>query len=789
VTRMLDRKLLRDLRLWRGQILAIAAVAACGIMSFVTMQSNYDALYSAQEAYYRDYRFADVFATIARAPKSVEQQVASIASVNVVQTRVVEDVIADLPGRQDPATLRLISIPDGAQPKLDRIFLRAGRLPSVDARNEAVISEAFAQANHIGVGSTANVVLNGRYQTLRIVGIGLSPEYVYEMRGGSDIWPDSRHFGIAWMNDSALATAFDMRDGFNDLALELAPGASEGATIERLDATLSKYGTLGAYGRADQLSDRFVANELRQLRAQAIAIPLIFLSVAAFLINAALARLVATQREQIAILKAFGYESTTIAWHYVKSAIATIVLGAVAGIAGGWWLGLRLATLYTKFFRFPETLFSMKPGIVALAVAISLVAGILGAMASVRSAVKLPPAEAMRPPSPATFRPTIFERLGLTRFFPASFRMLIRTIERKPLASLFTIIAIAFSVSIIVVGRSTIDAVNWMMTIQFQYVGREDATIVFVRPLSSNAHWSLRNIPGVLEAEPFRAAFARVSDQSRSRRLAVLGIPSNPQLHRVVDRDLRALEPPARGVLITRALADVLDVKPGSMLTIAFLEGSRRVVRVPVQQVADELIGLNVYMRATELNRLLQEDATISGAYLRIDPSAKAAFDAAVKRTKMVSGISYRKAALDEFQRSFAESIGISAAFILGFAFVIACGVVYNSGRVALSERVRELCTLRILGYSFRDTAYMLLGEQALLTLLGILPGFLIGYLLNLALQPLYEIEYYRVPIVTSDTTYAFAAAFTIMAAAVSAALLAMQFRRVDLVAALKAGE
>lgn len=786
---MLDRKLLRDLRLWRGQIVAIAAVAACGIMAFVTMQSNYDAMYSAQAAYFRDFRFADVFSTLTRAPNAVARQIAAIPDVDAVQTRVVEDAIADVPSHRDPATLRLISIPDGKQPALNRIFLRSGRLPSIDARDETVVSEAFAQANRLEVGSTVSVLLNGRYQRLRIVGIGLSPEYVYEMRGGTDIWPDSLHFGVAWMNDSALATAFDMHDAFNDVALRIAPNADRAAAIERLDTVLARFGSLGAYGRDDQFSYRFVSNELRQLRAQAIVIPLIFLGVAAFLINAALSRLVATQRDQIAILKAFGYGNARVAWHYVKAAVLTVVLGALIGVAGGAWLGFRLAVLYTKFFRFPETVFSVKPSVVVLAVAISLFAGVLGALWSVRSAAILPPAEAMRPPSPTVFRPTVLERLGLTRLFSASFSMLVRTVERKPAASLFTAVAIAFSVAILIVGRSAFDAVTWMMAVQFQHVSREDATISFVRPLDARARLGIRNISGVLESEPYRAAFARISYEHRSRRIAVLGVVPQPALHRIVDRGLHELRPPKRGVLVTRALAEILGVKPGSTVTIAFLEGRRSVVRLPVQQVADELIGLNVYMQLSQLNRVLHEGGSISGAYVRIDPKASEAFDAAVKLLPMISGVSYRKSALNEFERSFAESIGISAAFILGFAFVIAAGVVYNSGRVALSERARELSTLRILGYSVWDTIAMLVGEQGLLTLIAIPIGWGIGYLLNLAMQPLYELEYYRVPLVASDATYLFAAGFTILAAAASATLLALRLRSLDLVAALKAGE
>lgn len=786
---LLDRKLLRDLRSWLGQLAAIGAVAACGIMAFVTMQTNYDAMYDAQATYYAKYAFADVFANITRAPNDVAQRIAALPNVNRVQVRVVEDVLADIPGRSEPATLRLVGIPDGKQPVLDRVYVRRGRLPSSTARSEAVVSEAFAQANGLDIGSAIPVLVNGRREILQIVGIGLSPEYVYEMRGGADIWPDSRHFGIAWLNETPLAAAFDLTGAFNDVALTIAPGADKRAIVDQVDAILDRYGSLGAYDRTDQMSDRFVSNELQQLKAQALFIPLIFLGIAAFLIHVSLSRLVATQREQIAILKAFGYHNVTIAMHYVKAALATITVGASIGVLSGWWLGYRLAVLYTKFFRFPEVVFHLRPGTVAICVAISLAAGIAGAMLAVRNVVKLPPAEAMRPPSPASFRPTVLERLGLTAFFSSAVRMIVRNVERKPVSAAIGVLALSLAVAILVVGRSTVDAVNWMMEVQFHYVSREDATVTFVRPLSADIRFALRSLPGVLESEPYRAAFARVSYGHRFRRLVVIGLPIAPRLHRIVDRNVAEKVPPPNGVLITEALARILHAPPGSVVTISFLEGERRTVFEPVRDVVDELVGLNVYMDENELNRQLREDRSVSGAYVRVDPASEAAFDAATKATPKISGVVYRRSALEEFQRSFAESIGISAAFILAFAFVIAFGVVYNAGRVALSERGRELCTLRILGYALGDVARILIGEQVLLTVAAIPIGLAVGLGLDRALQPLYELEYYRVPIVVSRETYLFAVAFMVFAVAISSLALASGVRRLDVVAALKAGE
>lgn len=786
---LLDRKLLRDLRSWLGQLAAIGAVAACGIMAFVTMQTNYDAMYDAQATYYAKYAFADVFASITRAPNDVAQRIAALPNVNRVQARVVEDVLADIPGRSDPATLRLVGIPDGKQPALDRIYVRRGRLPSSTARNEAVVSEAFAQANGLDIGSVVPVIVNGRREILHIVGIGLSPEYVYEMRGGADIWPDSRHFGIAWLNETPLAAAFDLTGAFNDVALAVAPGADKRTIIERVDSILDRYGSLGAYDRSDQMSDRFVSNELQQLRAQALFIPLIFLGIAAFLIHVSLSRLVATQREQIAVLKAFGYSNVTVAMHYVKAALATIGVGASIGVLSGWWLGYRLAVLYTKFFRFPEVVFHLRAGTVAICVAISVLAGIAGATLAVRSVVRLPPAEAMRPPSPASFRPTVLERLGLTAFFSSAFRMIVRNVERKPVPAAISVLALGLAVAILVVGRSTVDAVNWMMEVQFHYVSREDATVTFVRPLSARIRFALRSLPGVMEFEPYRAVFARVSNGHRFRRLVVIGLPTAPRLHRIVDRNAVEKVPPPNGVLITEALSRILQAPPGSVITISFLEGDRRTIFEPVRGVVDELVGLNVYMDEGELNRQLREDASVSGAYLRVDPASEAAFDEATKATPKISGVVYRRSALEEFQRSFAESIGISTAFILAFAFVIAFGVVYNAGRVALSERSRELCTLRILGYSAGDVTRILIGEQALLTAAALPIGLVVGLGLDRALQPLYELEYYRVPIVVSRETYLFAVAFVLFAVAISSLALASAVRRLDVVAALKAGE
>lgn len=275
---------MRDLFHLRGQVIAVALVVACGIATYVTMRSSYDSLVVSRDAYYEAYRFADVFAQLKRAPESLAAEMQNIPGVATIQTRVVLEVTLDVPDLDEPATARLVSIPERQTPILNDIFIREGRYVESGRRDEVLVSEAFAEANRLQVGQSLGAVINGHWEQLRIVGIGLSPEYVHEIRA-ADIFPDRRRFGILWMSRDALGPAFDMEGAFNNVSVSLAPGASEADVIDRLDQLLERYGGLGAFGREEQESHRFLADEIEQDRITGIVVPSIFLGVAAFLIH------------------------------------------------------------------------------------------------------------------------------------------------------------------------------------------------------------------------------------------------------------------------------------------------------------------------------------------------------------------------------------------------------------------------------------------------------------------------------------------------------------------------
>jgi len=784
----LHRKLIRDLIHMRGQMFAVTLVLACGIATYVTMQSAFRSLEAAQSDYYSGFRFADIFTHVKRTPEPVSAAISAIPGVASVQTRVVMDVTLDVPGLDEPATGRLISIPERRTPMLNDLFLREGRYIEPGRHGEVLISEAFASANHLAVGDAIEAVMNGKWEQLRIVGIALSPEYIYEIRP-SEVFPDNRRFGVLWMSRDVLGPAFNMKDAFNDVAISLTRGADEPEVISRLDQVLDRYGCLGAYGRSDQISFRFLTDELGELCVYGLILPTLFLCIVAFLLNILLSRLVAMQRGQIAVLKAFGYTNVEIGLHYLELALVAVTAGTVAGVGAGLWLASGMMNIYARYFHFPALRLQADPPLILFAVAIAAGSACLGAISAVRRAVGLAPAEAMRPEPPATFRPGLLERIGLRTLLSPASRMIVRNLDRRRWRAVFSALAVALSVAIVVSGRYAIDAVDRLVSIQFHTVQREDVTVVFQEPRPARVRHELGQLAGVLRVEPFREIPARLRLGHRSRRVAILGLPSDGELRRPVDRQLRPVELPPDGLVLNTKLAEILAARPGDMVTVEVLEGARPVRQVPVAALADEPVGLGVYMDVSALHRLMREGDTISGAYMKVDPWIAPKLYSVLKHIPSISGVAVREAMLVSFWKTFGESIWVSTAFLVGFASVIAFGIVYNGARIALSERGNELACLRVLGYTRGEIGRILLGEQGLLTIGSIPAGFALGFALSLLLSRFFSRELFRLPLVVNTATYAFAAIVVLAAAIFSGLVVAQRLRHMDLTAVLKSRE
>ena len=661
----------------KGQMVAVGLVMACGLAMMIMSRSLILSLETTRSAYYERNRFADVFCDLKRAPNGMRERLAAIPGVAAVETRVVGALRIDLPGLAEPADGTIISIPEGHPARLNTLTLRTGRYPEPDKANEVIIGEAFAKAHGFQPGDWIDVTLRGARERLMIVGIALSPEFVFEARPGEAL-PDNKRFGVFWMNERELATANDLDGAFNNVIVDVAPGADNAAVMAEIDRLLEPYGGLIAYDRRDHASAKQLDDEIAMLNGMAIAFPIVFLSIATFMTSAVLARVIRLQREQIAQLKAFGYSSGQVGTHYLKFALVIVTVGLLAGGIAGTWLGANIVTMYHKFFQFPSLTFHPDFQAIGVAFFVSSAASLLGVFGAVRQAMRLPPAEAMRPEPPADFKPSLLGRLGVTNLAGPSMRMALRNIERRPWQAAFTVLGLALAVGIPIVPGAMRDGIVFLLDFQWTLAQRQDVTVTLIEPGSAAAFNDIRHFPGVIHAEEFRSVPVRLRFGHRSHRLAVTGVPPATLLNRALDEHGNPLAVPPEGLLISAKLAEMLEAGPGDSLRMEVQEGRRPSREVPIHGLVTDYAGLSAYMDIDSLRRLMQEGSTVSGAHLSIDADKWQEFLAKVKEAPRIANLGITSALQQSFRKTTAESITLIQGIYFSFSVIVAFGVVYN---------------------------------------------------------------------------------------------------------------
>lgn len=789
----------------RAQVFTIALVVASGIAVFVSSLSTYKSLERARDDFYRTSRFADAFADLRRAPLSLRDDIAAIPGVSAFELRIVRDSILDIPGSREPVVGRFVSLPPDGGTALNRVQLQRGRLPHSSAAAEVpevLVSEGFAKANGYRVGDGIAALFQGRYRKLHIVGLAVSPEYIYALRGDSP-FPDDKHFGVFWMQRDALAAAADLEGSFNSLALLYSPAGSPESVLDALDRLLKPYGGGSAYDRAKQVSNVFVTNEIGQQYVMATVIPLIFLSVAAFLINVVVSRLVQTQRGQIAVLKAVGYSDATVAVHYALLVSALILPGALSGLGLGAWFGYLSTEMYKLFFHFPTLHFIFDPIIAFLGLLVSFVTALAGGAGVLIGVLRTPPAEAMRPQTPPVYRAGWMERWNLHRFFSVSGRLALRNLGLHKLRTVFSFLGVSFSVLIVVLGLFWSDTLDYIFYAHFGLMDRADATVTFETPLPSRALHEIERYPGVIHAEGYRLLGVRLFAGHRSEESAVTGMPPDARLRILRDTNLQRIDVPPDGLMLGASLAEKLGVRAGDVVRLEpLLETDRfhvaRVAVLPLNSneielrvvaVAEELLGGGAYMNLDALRRLLGESRTVNQIALDVDEAYAEELYARLKAAPRVQSVAGRASVLRTIEETTAGTIEVFAGILITFAVSIAFGVVYNTARVSLSERSWELATLRVLGFSRLEVFRVLAWELSFQTAPALLPGCALGFVFVVFLIRLMPVDGIRFPIIVSISSFALAVVVVLIAGLLSAWFIHRRIDRLDMVGVLKSRE
>lgn len=784
----LDRKLLRDLRRLWLQAVAVGVVLGCGIAIFVMATGMYGSLEVSRDQYYARLLMADLAGSLVRAPDRIAADLAAEPDIAGLEVRASGVGLLSIEGVAEPVSARLVSLPADRRPRVNDLVLKRGRWPESTRSAEVLVNESFAEAHAIEPGQRLPVLILGQRKVVEVTGIASSPEFVFAVAPG-DILPEPRRFGVLWMNREALGRALDLDGAFNDVVLRLQADADREAVIASLDAQLARYGGRGLYGRDRMLSARYLSDELSQLRTLASILPPIFLLVAVFLINVMLSRLVATERANIGLFKAFGYNNTTIGAHYAKFALAFCLAAAVLGIVLGTYVGGYMASVYQAVYHLPELEFEAGPLVYLGAFIVALVAAVLGALTAVRRAVGLAPAVALAPPAPTSFR-----RLGehleqKLHALDARSRMLARRILRFPRRSATTVIGMALALALLIMSEHFPIAIERIISINFGTTQRMDVTLTFAEREHERVLREVARLPGVLQVEPLRTADVFLSVGSRREREAVLGIPAGAMLNRIVGTDLEVIEPSAEGLTLSAGLARKLNAEVGDRLLLEATDGPRASAEVRIVRIVQPFLGSAAYMERRALDRLLREPDRVDSAYLVIDAAFRDQLSSRLKNIPAIVGVTFADNAERSLRQLFEQGAGFFSFMFLMFSLAMAAGVAFSAARVTLGEQERDLATLRVLGFRRREASWVLLGELAVLLAAALPLGLLLGAALSRWMMEQFETDLFSFPFVFDVATYARSALFVVAAVVIAALWVRRDVDRLDLVGVLKSRE
>jgi putative ABC transport system permease protein len=749
----LDRKLLRELRASKALIMAITGLMAVGVMAFIYMRSAHANLNRAKDDYYSQCRMADFWIDVKKAPLSELQSLAELPGVSEVRPRIQFFATVDLDRVEEPLNGLVLSVPDKQRPIINDLVLKRGGYFTGHRRNEVLVNDSFAARHGLFPGQWIHLLLNNRREELFIVGTAISSEFVYLVGPGA-ITPDAEHFGVFYLPQSYAEEVFDFDGAANQVVGLLAPEVRDhpDEVLRQAERRLSSYGVFSTIARRDQPSNRFLSDEIRGLGTFAGIIPTIFLAVAALVLNVLMVRLIDQQRVIIGTLKGLGYSNAQVFLHFTKFGALIGLASGLMGCAMGYGMAEFITKLYRRFFEFPNLANFFYPGLYAAGLAISLCCALFGSMQGARVALRLQPADAMRPRPPAAGGRIWLERIAaLWRRLGFGWRMVLRNLVRHRLRTTVGIFATAMGAGLMTAGFMLREGVKYIVDFQFAQVMRSDVDLNFKDERGIEAAAEARHLPGVDRAEPVLDVACEFFHGRFHHKGAISGLADDARL--TIPRDLtgRPVRVPSAGIVMTRKLAQLLDVSPGDVIEMEPIKGLRRHVSVPVVEIADSYVGIAVYANIHYLSRLIDEESAVSGVQLQVDSrdGPKRELFRAVKRLPAVQTYSSRLNTIYNVTETVLKTQAIFIGLLVLFAGVIFLTSLLNTSLIGLAERRREVATLRVLGYTEWQIGGFFLRESLLLTVLGTLLGMPLGYGLCVWVTRRFDTEMFRFPLVS----------------------------------------
>lgn len=787
------RKTGRDLWARKGPVLALALIMTVGIGCYVGMASVWRDMDGSRATYYRDQRLAEFTVDLKRAPAWTVAQVGRMPNVEEVQGRVSIGVRIDLPARVEPIAGQAISLPENHRGVLNDILLRSGTYFGGVSKKEVILNEAFARANNLGPGDRISVLLLDRLHELLVVGTAISPEFVYVLPPAGGLAPDPARYGIIYCREDFLQESCDLEGAYNQL-VGLTHDDSDTALDNTLDAIKQKldaFGVTNTTPRRQQSSVRFLEDELTGLQTTATIMPGIFLLVAALVMNVLVSRLVAQQRTVIGTLRAIGYSRGAISRHYLGLGVVIGGIGGVAGVVFGIYVQHWSVGIYRQFYALPRIEAAFYWDILLAGFGISVLFAVLGTLKGVRRAARLAPAEAMRPSPPESGRKVFVERItALWERLSFRWRMILRAVFRNPFRSAVTVFASVVSAALIVSALAMVDALNYLISYEFERVSRQDVTVSLRDPKDVVSTSEVNALPGISDTQPELQVVCDLSNGPYQRRLGVTGLARGSRLHTPLDGQGNPIVVPPEGLVLTKKVSEILHAGVGATLRLRPLVGRRTEREAPVVAIVETFLGLGAYADIGYLSRLLGEERSANVILVKsFRGRADESLLREMKERPAVVAIGERQRSLDQINETFGRNMITMIGIMVLFSGLVAFGSVLNAAMVSLSEREREVGTLRVLGYTPREVAGIFSGESYFLNVFGIALGLAAGVGLAHLMSVAYNVELYRFPTVIYPSRLVIAAILMCVFVAAAQLVVAGMIRKLPWLDVLKVKE
>jgi putative ABC transport system permease protein len=752
VSRVLARKLVRDLRQRKGALVALVAIVAVGVSVFVSMSAVYKDLDGARQRYYSRQLLADFTVDMKRAPQWTTEVIESLPNVKGVRGRIQQKVLVELKGRVRPLPGIALSLPAHRKSIINGIMMRSGTWFSDAEAHEVILEHQFAQANQLEPGNRIKVLLLDKQHDLLVVGTAMSPEFVYLVPPGGGLSPDPAGYAVMYLPKKFLQDSSELSGSYNQLVGLAYDTSRRGLedSLKVMKKKLDMYGVTNTTPIQDQPSASILRDELLNIETTAKIFPVIFLGVAVLVLNILMRRMIAQHRVIIGTLRALGYSSGAITLHYLGHGMVIGVLGGLAGCGLGWWLQGALLNMYRQFFAMPGIAAHFHVGIYAVGCAIAIVCALVGAARGSRQAARLAPAEAMHPPAPEKGGRVLPERIP---FFwnRLSFRwkMIFRAVFRNPFRSSVSAIASMVATALLVASFSLYDSTYFMMDYHFDELSHEDLTLSLRDPAALKSLSEAGHLPGVSVAEPQLDVICDMTNGPYEKRSSVTALFRNSTLYTPLDMSGRKVVIPSQGIILSRKLAEILNVHVGDHIKLKPLIARRKEIKAPVVGIVATYLGLPAYCDIHYLSTLLGEyevtnsilTTTFPGAYTR-------SLMKQIRKRPKIIGISERLRSLRLMKETMGNFMGAFFSVMVIFAGIIAFGSLLNTALVSLSEREREVGTFRVLGYTSGQVTKIFSGESFLLNGIGILLGLVLGVGVANLLAMAFNTELYRYPAV-----------------------------------------